>query len=100
MLISLRRSITLVAVSYPERNLSQLLNTDLGFLLSNDRTDEYSGSFENRIRFLMEVTRAVRAATGDERRRGLGCEDSVVDAARSRPNYLATFRSCISLNNI
>ena len=29
--------------------------------LSNKRTDEYGGSFENRIRFLLEVTGAVRA---------------------------------------
>lgn len=28
--------------------------------LSNQRTDEYGGSFENRIRFLIETTRAVR----------------------------------------
>jgi 2,4-dienoyl-CoA reductase-like NADH-dependent reductase (Old Yellow Enzyme family) len=28
--------------------------------LSNKRTDEYGGSFENRIRFLLETTRAVR----------------------------------------
>ena len=34
--------------------------------VSNDRTDEYGGSFENRIRFLMEVTAAVRAAIGDQ----------------------------------
>jgi len=30
--------------------------------LSNTRTDEYGGSFENRARFLLEVTRAVRGA--------------------------------------
>jgi 2,4-dienoyl-CoA reductase-like NADH-dependent reductase (Old Yellow Enzyme family) len=30
--------------------------------LSNQRTDEYGGSFENRIRFVLELTRAVRAA--------------------------------------
>lgn len=30
--------------------------------LSNHRTDAYGGSFENRIRFLLETTRAVRAA--------------------------------------
>lgn len=29
--------------------------------LSNQRTDEYGGSFENRIRFVCEVTKAVRA---------------------------------------
>jgi 2,4-dienoyl-CoA reductase-like NADH-dependent reductase (Old Yellow Enzyme family) len=33
-------------------------------LISNDRTDEYGGSFDNRVRFLMEVTQAVRAAIG------------------------------------
>jgi len=31
---------------------------------ANRRTDEYGGSFENRARFLMDVMRAVRAATG------------------------------------
>jgi 2,4-dienoyl-CoA reductase-like NADH-dependent reductase (Old Yellow Enzyme family) len=30
--------------------------------LSNKRTDEYGGSFENRLRFPLEVARAVRAA--------------------------------------
>ena len=30
--------------------------------LMNHRTDEYGGSFENRIRFLLETTKAVRAA--------------------------------------
>lgn len=30
--------------------------------ISNQRTDAYGGSFENRIRFLLEMTRAVRAA--------------------------------------
>ena len=29
--------------------------------LSNQRTDEYGGSFDNRVRFVVEVTRAVRA---------------------------------------
>jgi 2,4-dienoyl-CoA reductase-like NADH-dependent reductase (Old Yellow Enzyme family) len=29
--------------------------------ISNQRTDQYGGSFENRIRFLLETTRAVRA---------------------------------------
>ena len=33
--------------------------------LSNHRTDRYGGSFENRIRFLMETTRAVRAVWPD-----------------------------------
>jgi 2,4-dienoyl-CoA reductase-like NADH-dependent reductase (Old Yellow Enzyme family) len=34
--------------------------------LSNTRSDEYGGSFENRIRIVMEVTRAVRAEWPDE----------------------------------
>lgn len=33
--------------------------------LSNQRTDDYGGSFENRIRFLLETTRAVRAVWPD-----------------------------------
>ncbi len=33
--------------------------------LSNKRTDEYGGSFENRVRFLIETVRAVRAALSD-----------------------------------
>lgn len=34
--------------------------------VSNDRTDAYGGSFENRIRLLLEVTDAVRAVWPDE----------------------------------
>lgn len=34
--------------------------------LSNQRTDEYGGSFENRIRFLLETVRAVRPVWPDE----------------------------------
>lgn len=34
--------------------------------LRNHRSDEYGGSFENRIRFPLEVIRAVRRAVGDE----------------------------------
>lgn len=33
--------------------------------LTNQRTDNYGGSFENRIRFLIEMTRAVRAVWPD-----------------------------------
>lgn len=32
--------------------------------ISNDRIDQYGGSFDNRIRFLMEVTEAVRTEIG------------------------------------
>jgi 2,4-dienoyl-CoA reductase-like NADH-dependent reductase (Old Yellow Enzyme family) len=34
--------------------------------LSNSRGDDYGGSFENRVRFLMETLRAVRQATGPD----------------------------------
>ncbi|MBE0599478.1 MAG: FAD-dependent oxidoreductase [Desulfuromonadales bacterium] len=39
-----------------------------GFLspYSNKRTDEYGGSFENRMRIIMEVIDSVRAAVGDD----------------------------------
>lgn len=32
----------------------------------NDRTDQWGGSFENRIRFLLEVLRSIRAAVGTD----------------------------------
>ena len=34
--------------------------------LSNQRTDEYGGSFENRVRLVLEVTKAVRTAWPDD----------------------------------
>jgi 2,4-dienoyl-CoA reductase-like NADH-dependent reductase (Old Yellow Enzyme family) len=34
--------------------------------ISNKRTDEYGGSFENRIRFIVELTEAVRTVWPDE----------------------------------
>ena len=34
--------------------------------LSNDRTDEYGGTLENRARLLLEIVKAVRAAIGEE----------------------------------
>jgi 2,4-dienoyl-CoA reductase-like NADH-dependent reductase (Old Yellow Enzyme family) len=34
--------------------------------IMNKRTDEYGGSFDNRIRFLLEVTEAVRGAIGEQ----------------------------------
>jgi NADPH-dependent 2,4-dienoyl-CoA reductase/sulfur reductase-like enzyme len=33
--------------------------------LTNDRTDEYGGSLENRARFLLEIFRSLRSALGD-----------------------------------
>ena len=35
--------------------------------LANERTDDYGGSFENRIRFLLEVTESVRKQWPDEK---------------------------------
>lgn len=35
--------------------------------LSNKRTDEYGGSFENRIRLLLEVTEAIKKEWGEEK---------------------------------
>jgi 2,4-dienoyl-CoA reductase-like NADH-dependent reductase (Old Yellow Enzyme family) len=35
--------------------------------LANERTDEYGGSFENRVRFLLEVTEVVRKEWPDEK---------------------------------
>ncbi len=35
--------------------------------LSNHRTDEYGGTFENRVRFILEATRAVRAVWPDHK---------------------------------
>jgi len=35
--------------------------------MSNNRTDEYGGSAENRARFALEVVKAVTAAVGEER---------------------------------
>lgn len=70
-----------------------------GYLLSsfvsprlNKRTDEYGGSFENRMRLLLEVLRAVRAAVGpdfamwcklDSREVGVEGGITVEDAVRS-----------------
>ena len=34
--------------------------------LSNDRTDEYGGTLENRARLLLEIVKAVRSAIGEE----------------------------------
>src|ERR1035438_1687105 len=39
--------------------ISQFLSTAL-----NQRTDEYGGTLENRARFLIEVVRSIRKATG------------------------------------
>src|SRR5262245_7890753 len=46
---------------YTGRLLDEFLSPALNF-----RRDEYGGSFENRIRFPLEVIRAIRAAVGDE----------------------------------
>lgn len=52
---------------------------------ANDRTDQYGGSLENRLRFLAEVARALVEGTGDKSRVGIrlaplttlnGCSDA------------------------
>lgn len=47
--------------------------------LTNQRTDEYGGSFENRMRFPLEVCKAVRETVGD---------DMVVDFRISQNEYV------------
>jgi 2,4-dienoyl-CoA reductase-like NADH-dependent reductase (Old Yellow Enzyme family) len=42
------------------------LNNEFLSPLSNHRTDEYGGSFENRVRFTLEVIEAVRAEMGPD----------------------------------
>jgi 2,4-dienoyl-CoA reductase-like NADH-dependent reductase (Old Yellow Enzyme family) len=48
--------------------------------LSNQRTDEYGGSFGNRVRLLLEITRIVRAVWPDDKPVGvrLSCTDWLV----------------------
>ncbi len=71
---------------------------------SNHRTDEYGGSFENRMRFVEEVLRAVRAAVGssvavgvrlvgDEERgaAGLGADDAAAIGAHLEAQGLVDF---------
>jgi 2,4-dienoyl-CoA reductase-like NADH-dependent reductase (Old Yellow Enzyme family) len=65
--------------------------------LSNHRTDEYSGSFENRVRFAIEITKAVRGvwpdslpllmriSTSDWAAGGWEVSDSVELARRLKP---------------
>ncbi|GLU35673.1 alkene reductase [Trinickia caryophylli] len=63
---------------------------------ANDRTDQYGGSLENRLRFLDEVARALIEGTGDARRVGIrlaplttlnGCVDADPEAT-----YVAAVR--------
>ncbi len=59
--------------------LEQFLNP-----ASNQRTDEYGGSVENRARFVLEVTRAVAEAIGAER---TGIRLSPWGVFNDQPNY-------------
>ncbi len=59
---------------------------------SNKRDDEYGGSLDNRMRFLVEVLRAVRAAVGPAVAVGVrlvGDEELAYDAAALRPTDAA-----------
>ena len=60
--------------------------------VTNARTDQYGGSFENRLRLPLEVIRAVREETGPDFILGcrlLGSEDILADDATLRGNTLA-----------
>ena len=52
--------------------------------LTNQRTDEYGGSLENRMRFPLEVFRAMRAAWPDEK--PMSVRISATDWAGRRPH--------------
>ena len=56
-------------------------------LPSNQRTDHYGGSFENRIRFLLETSRAVRAVWPE--RLALAVRLSCTDWAAGRLGHRA-----------
>ena len=66
-----------IHVEMPTRSLTELvveIHAANGYLVdtflqdvTNDRTDEYGGSLENRIRFADEVVDAVVKAVGQER---------------------------------
>ncbi|HAP76319.1 MAG TPA: N-methylproline demethylase [Acidimicrobiaceae bacterium] len=74
---------------------------------TNHRTDEYGGSFENRLRFPMEVLRSIRARVGDEfivgvrmvldelRADGLGFDDAMGALQRFTDEGLVDFVNVI-----
>lgn len=63
--------------------LEQFLNPS-----SNQRTDSYGGSIENRVRFVLETTRAVAAAIGKEK---VGYRISPYSTFNTMPAYEETF---------
>lgn len=46
--------------------------------LTNHRTDDYGGSFENRFRFMLEIARAVRHAVGPDHPVGIRISDDFI----------------------
>jgi N-ethylmaleimide reductase len=76
---------------------------------SNQRTDQYGGSRENRLRFLLEVTDAVSEAIGPARTgvrlsprnqaRGMDCPDSIPTALEAAALlHRRAWPTCISTN--
>ena len=51
--------------------------------VANKRTDQYGGSFENRFRFMLEVTERVRAAVGTDYPVGIRISDEHIDGGLS-----------------
>ena len=66
--------------------------------LMNHRTDEYGGSFENRIRFLLETTKAVRAAIPATT--PLMVRISATDWADNGWNLIDSIELCIQLKTL
>ncbi len=51
--------------------------------ISNQRTDQYGGSFENRFRFMLEISQRVRAAVGTDFPVGIRISDDHTDGGVS-----------------
>src|SRR4029077_4667779 len=66
-----------------------------GFLspATNQRTDAYGGSLENRARLLVEIVAAVRSAIGQTRRHGGGiCGDELIEGGTTIDDAVAIAR--------
>jgi 2,4-dienoyl-CoA reductase-like NADH-dependent reductase (Old Yellow Enzyme family)/thioredoxin reductase len=68
---------------------------------ANLRTDDYGGSFQNRIRFLLEVIQAVRAEVGDDYPVGLRLSgDEFVAGGTSLPHQAEVAATVAALGTI
>jgi 2,4-dienoyl-CoA reductase-like NADH-dependent reductase (Old Yellow Enzyme family) len=65
--------------------------------ISNQRTDKYGGSFENRIRFAVETARAVRAVWPDKF--PLAARISATELGRRRLGHRAKHRAVAAFEN-